>query len=298
MTPGLIAFFVIIAMLLAFYALLAPTNTKVRTPLGDEITPEGAEPTGLFERIVRPTVRNFLPQSPLSLTEYANKNEGVKALLARTGNPWRVTPEEYVAVRVLSVIFFTGIILLATTLQLIPIPWYFGLPMGLAVGYLFPKAMIDSQWGKRRRDIRQTLPEALDLLRICMNAGYNFSNALRETTELLPPGTTRDEMQRMSAEIAAGRTLDEALTSFAYRCPTEGVEAFVRAISQANTTGSDISDTLAYQSEETRAEYERVVETRAQKLQTTLFFPIIICLLPSLLLILFAQSITGLDALG
>jgi len=293
MDAGLVAFFVIIALLLAFYALLAPTNTTIKTSFGETIIENRG---GLFEKIVRPAVRNFLPQSPLALTEYAHKNDGVKALLARTGNPWRVSPEEYVAVRVLSILAGVVILTIMSVFGLMPIPVYYALPLGIGLGYFAPKALLDTAWAKRRRELRSTLPEALDLLRICLNAGYNFSNALKQTSDMLPPGTTRSELARMSSEIAAGRSLNESLNAFSYRCPTDGVEAFVRAISQANTTGSDISATLAYQSEETRAEYERIIETRAQRLQTTLFFPIILFLLPVLMILLFGPSLTGIES--
>lgn len=293
MTPGLVAFFVIVSMLLAFYALLAPTNTKITTLDGDQVV---RGQTGLFERIVRPALRNFLPQTPLAVTEYSRKNEGIRALLARTGNPWRVTPEEYVGVRILAVIAGIVVLTFLSTLNLFPVPVYLAIALGAFLGYIAPKAMIDARWSARRRDLNAFLPEALDLLRICMNAGLNFTNSLKQTTELLPPGVTRDELARVYSEVAAGLTLNEALESLAYRCPTDGVEAFVRAVSQANVTGSDISDTLAYQADETRAEYERIVETRAQKLQTTLFFPIILFLLPSLMVIIFGPSISSLSS--
>lgn len=295
MSAGLTAFFVVLALLAAFYALFAPTNTKASTYHDGAANPND-EPTGLFEQLVRPAVRNFLPQTPMALTEYAKKNEGVTGLLARTGNPWKVSPEEYIAIRVLAVlagvVLFTFLSFVGYFPDIIPLPAAF--VFGGLFGYILPKALLDMRWAKRRRELTATLPEALDLLRICMNAGYSFPNALRQTVEILPPGTTKDELTRTSNELNAGRTLNEALAALAIRCPTDGIEAFARAINQATTTGSDITDTLAYQSEETRAEHERIVETRAARLQTTLFIPIILFLLPSMLIFLFGPSISAL----
>lgn len=319
MTPGLVAFFVLIALLLAFYALIAPTNksvtyTNVRkatpkkiAPFGgdidenfDEEPPFGSQDlsvdkdTGLFERFIRPAIRNFLPQTPAALTEYAKHNRGIEALLAKTGNPWRTTPEEYVGLRVLSVIAGVSLAVFLTIFKLFPFPLYIAVPFGLAFGFILPSALLSMKWSARRRDLRANLPEALDLLRICMNSGQNFPNALKQTVELLPPGTTKDELARMSAELSAGRTLYDALSSLAFRCPTDGIEAFTRIIQQATETGTDISQTLAYQSDEIRAEYERIIETRAQKLQTTLFFPIILLLLPALMIFLFGPALSAL----
>ena len=318
MTPGLVAFFTLMAFLFAFYAVITPTNKKItykkvratsptnspaytgsgvykenfpaETPWGSEDLSVTKE-QGLFERWVRPAVRNFIPQTPAALTEYAQKSEGVRAYLAKTDNPWKLSPEEYVGLRTLSILLFSVVALLMSVFDFFPFPIYVSVPLGGMLGYFLPKALLDMEWGKRRRDLVRTLPEALDLIRICMNSGQNFTNALQQSVELLPEGVTKKELSRVSAEISSGRSLGDALASFAYRCPTDGVESFVRVITQANETGSDISETLRQQSDEIRAEYERTVEIRAQKLQTTLFFPIILLLIPALLIIIFGPSL-------
>lgn len=294
MTPGLTSFFLVLAILFAFYAAFAPTNTTIQnTPArpGRAGIPESG-----FDRWVRPAIRNFLPQTPLALTEYARKSDQITALLARTGNPWRVSPEEYLAVRILALAAGVMAGILASVMQLVDVPMFISAAVGGLIGFVAPRAMLSSEWSKRSRDLRMTLPEALDLMRICMNAGYTFPNALAQTVEMLPVGVTRTELGRVLAELRAGKTVTAALTALAYRCPTEGVEAFVRAISQAQSTGADIASTLSYQSEETRAEYERQVDVKAQKLQTTLFFPIIAMLLPALMILLFAPAVTNLQS--
>ena len=294
MTPGLIAFFVVLAVLSAAYAILAPTHTNNTGGAGklDGTFGEPAEEKveSLFDKLVRPAIVNILPQTPKSLTDYARKNQGIRVLLAKTGNPWRVTPEEYVVVRLLAVVAGMMVMLFLTVVGYAPIPLMYSLPFGAFLGYIAPKSILDSAWAKRRRELSERLPEALDLLRICMNAGYNFQNALNQTVELLPQGETRTELSRVVAELRAGRTIVQALDGFARRCPTDGVEAFTRAINQAQATGVDIATTLSYQSEESRADYERAIEVKAQKLQSTLFLPLIGFFLPTLLIIIFGPA--------
>lgn len=294
MTVGLTAFFVVLSVLIAFYAVLAPQgNRKI-----NKVIDGGEAPSSFFNKWVRPAVRNFLPQTPLALTEYARKNGQITSLLSRAGNPWRVTPEEYVAVRILAVIFGVMIFLFATVVGYLEIPIIASLGLGLLVGYLMPEQLLKGRWNKRRRDLETTLPEALDMLRICLNAGYNFSNGLEETIKLLPSGATKSELTRVTSELRAGRTTEQALQGLANRCPTDGVESFVRVISQAQATGVDIASTLSFQADEARADYERQVDVRAQKMQTTLFFPIIGLLLPVLMVLMFAPSVATLqDAL-
>jgi tight adherence protein C len=296
----MISFFVVLAVLAAAYALFAPESKR---PTAEQ-EQSGASPTpvkeqGIFDRWIRPAVKNLMPQMPTAVAEYAQKSEGVSALLARTGNPWRVTPEEYVVVRILSGLAGVLLLLFLTVVGYAPIPLYAALPLGLLLGYIAPKSILDSAWAKRRRDLNQILPEALDLLRICMNSGFNFPNALQQTVALLPESVTREELNRVGTELRAGRTVNQALSGFSRRCPTDPVEAFVRSISQAQATGIDIASTLAYQASETRNEYERIVEQRAQKLQTTLFLPLIGFFIPVLMALIFGPAVSTLmGALG
>lgn len=291
MTIGLVAFFVALTVLSTFYAVFAPNNKKVLKGL-PSIEVENAS---WFDKWIRPAVRNFLPQAPLSLTRYARQNGGVAATLARSGNPWRVTPEEYVIMRALAAVAGAIFGLFVFTLGYVDVSPILVAAFGALLGYSAPQSLLSSEWGKRRRDLETTLPEALDLLRIALDAGYNFNNALQQTIELLPLGATRSELARVNSELKAGRTLNSALTGFGYRCPTDGVEAFVRVISQAQATGVDIASTLTFQADEARAGYEREVDVRAQKMQTTLFFPIIGLLLPVLVILMFAPSVANLQ---
>lgn len=290
MTPGIVGFFIAVALMIGAYALFAPNNPKV--------APSSARPPMVgdtfFDKYVRPAVRNFLPQTPLALTEYARKNDQFAALLARTGNPWRVTPEEYVVVRVLAGIVGMMVALLFSLFGSGNMPLAITVPIGALIGFMLPHQSLNGVWKKRKQDLDITLPEVLDMLRICMDAGYNFSNGLQQTVALLPEGTTRTEMSRVLAEMRAGRTAGVAMTGLAYRCPTPGVEAFVRAISQAQATGSDIASTLSFQADETRADYERAVDVKAAKIQTTLFFPIILFFLPILMIIIFGPVVANL----
>ena len=290
MTPGLIAFCAIISILLACYAIFVPQNKNIKTDFNN---PNKSNPDGLFEKWIRPILHNVLPSTPSSVTEYAQNSEGISGLLARSGNPWKITPEEYVVFRIIAGAFGSLLLLFMVVSHYISLPHIVAMVLGLGIGQLIPKVLLDSKWSKRKKEITRTLPEALDLLRICMNAGQNFQNALIQTVALIPPGVTKEELRRVVAEVGVGKRLTLALASFAIRCPTESVEAFVRAIEQSETSGSDIALTLAYQSDDIRDDYERKVEEKAQKLQTTLFLPIIALLLPVLLILIFGPAMSA-----
>jgi tight adherence protein C len=289
---GLIAFFTFLAVFTAFYARFAPNNPVT---FADPIRPDGKE-DGLFEKWVRPSLRNFAPSAPPALAKYAKGSEGIATLLRRSGNPWNVSPEEYLFMRILSGILVAAGISLYASLGLLPLPippllLFVG---GFAFGAFIPQALLSSAWGKRKKDLNRTLPEALDLMRICLNAGFNFPNALSEVVTLLPDGTTKEELRRTQADLRSGRTVAQAMEDFAFRCPTEQVEAFVRAVNISQSMGTDMASTLASQADEARLAYERLVDVKAQKLQTTLFLPIIVFFLPVLLIVIFGPSFADL----
>ena len=298
MTPGIVAFFTIIAVLLAFYAAFAPRR-RVVTPLGAENPDDTTttEPTGLFDKYVRPAVWNFLPTAPPSLAKYAYTSPGIASLLRRSGNPWKVTPEEFLIVRLLSAAAISTVGSALTAFGLVPLNPVLGFLLGAAIGYLLPQSLLAGEWSKRRRDLSRTLPEALDLLRICLNAGYNFTNALSQVIHLIPEGPTRSELSRVVADLQTGRTITQAMDDFANRAPLDQVEAFVSAVGIAQSMGTDMGSTLAGQANEARAQYERKIEQRAQKLQTTLFLPIIGMFLPALVILIFAPSVSDLGSI-
>lgn len=294
MSKGFISFLVSLAVLVTLYAAFGPKRSKnteatrsIRAPQPDD---------GFFEKYVRPTIQNFLPQSPVALIDYARKNGGIKALIARSGNPWKINPEEYIALRMLSAIAGAGILILLVVIQLVPLSYPLAMILGLVLGQFMPKILLDSEWSKRKRALTRGLPEALDLLRICMNSGKNFSGSLKDTFNKLPYGIMKEELGRIVAEQNIGKSIAASLESFSVRCPTDEVEAVVRTISQAETLGTDISSTLAALADEIRVSYERAVEERTQKLQSTLFIPIVAFFLPVLMLLLFAPALSSLTS--
>jgi len=291
MTPGIIAFFTIVAVLLAFYAAFAPNR-----PVQESVSAAEAADNGLFGKYVRPTLISLMPATPMWLGKYAQTSPGVDGLLRRSGNPWNVTPEQFVLLRFLAAAAGAALLSLQTALGFLPIPAYLGFALGALMGYIVPGALLGAAWGKRKKDLTRTLPEALDLLRISMNAGYNFTNALTQVVALLPEGATHTELSTVLNDIRSGRTVDQALAAFKQRVPLDQVETFASAVSISNSMGTDMADTLAAQSSEARAQYERTVEQKAQKLQTTLFLPIIGMLLPSMLVIIFAPALAQLGS--
>lgn len=291
MSPGLIAFFTMCSVLAASYAAFAKSH---KPDLMDRILPEDYEPDS-FDKYVRPAIANLLPTTPRGLTLWARKSPSIEKTLIRSGNPWNLHPEEYVVLQILSVAAAVVVLSLWSALGMAPIGPMYAILGGVGIGYMVPKTLLDVQWGKRKRELARGLPEALDLIRICLNAGMNLNNALSQIVPLLPEGSTQNELSKVVADIRAGRSMEQAMDAFAIRIPTENVDSFVRTTIIAQAMGTDMVNALSSQADEARAEYERIVEIKAQKLQTTLFLPIIGMFIPSLMIIIFGPSLASLS---
>ena len=264
-----------------------------------EIIPGGQlAPDSMFEKYVRPAIRNFLPQTPMSAQVKARNNDKVVELLVRSGNPWNIQPEEYWGLRILAGIagFCFGLLyLLAMGSSPLPGPDWVMLPFSAWFGAYYPRVKLDGLKGRRAKEARQGLPEALDLLVVTINSGMSFTRALSEVVDRLPPGLVKEELARVSTDLRAGTNIETALTNFARRAPSEEVEAFAKAVVVGERVGADIVDTLRAQSAAARAAYEAALDVKINKLATTLFFPIIAFFLPAILLILFAPAFSSIS---
>lgn len=291
MSPGLVAFFTFLAVLTACYAAFAPAR---KITVNEETDTVKKERHGLFDKWIRPAVRNLMPLAPQSVSKYAEGSSATQNLLIRSGNPWNVTAEEFIIVRIIAAFLGAAALAAYSAVGFFPLPPVLSFLGGAVLGWVIPGQMLSFKWSAAKKDLQRTLPEALDLLRICLNAGLSFSNALTQVVVLLPPGATKREMTRVVSDLRAGRTLEQAMRDFSNRMPLEQVDSFTRAVIVSQSMGTDMVATLSGQATEARNKYERAVDVKAQKLQTTLFLPIIAFFMPALLLLIFAPGLAQL----
>lgn len=299
MSVTLVALLFAIAAFLAVYAAFTPLRDLPRNdPLDTDDPAAAANASGgsMFDRLVMPVVRNFLPQSPLGALARSRESTKIKELLIRSGNPWNITAEEFFGIRVVSAAAVAVVLLLLTlsgTLTVMP-PWA-ALLVGIGFGAYLPQLLLNAQKGKRQKQARRGLPEALDLLRITMNSGKTFPVALAQVHGRMPSGVIRDELGRVVADLQTGKSQRQALLDFARRAPSDDVEAFCRAIIQAEEQGSDVTETLSAQAESARAAYENMIEVKGNKLPTTLYVPILFLMLPALFIAILAPAISNIS---
>lgn len=289
------------AAMLFVYGITAPfTQTEGRTDSIEENAwaidyerdlAAAQERDALFEKVIRPIIRNFIPQSPFAARVQGTKRDKVIALLISSGNPWHLSPEEYSASLWLGGAFgaiaglFAGFIL---GINPIVLAFLIG-----AMGAFFPRWHYRRQRSLRVDEANRSLPEGIDLLRIVMVSGQKFQSAMVEVSQRLPEGIIRNEFGRVADDLRSGRTLDRTMTDFAMRIPAESVESFSRAIIQGERLGAEITDTLEHQSESIRRSYEARIDKAIAQLETTIFLPILIGLVPAIFIIVAAPALVS-----
>jgi tight adherence protein C len=152
------------------------------------------------------------------------------------------------------------------------------------LGLYLPDAWVSSKVRTRRRQMEDSLPDALDLLVVCVEAGMGLDQAIgRVARELsLSSPVLGEELSMLVSELRAGKTRSESLKNLAHRVGLEDVNSLVTLIIQADAFGTSIAHTLRVYSDTMRTTRFQRAEEIAAKMPVKLLFPLVFCILPAL----------------
>jgi tight adherence protein C len=158
---------------------------------------------------------------------------------------------------------------------------------GAGIGFSLPSFLLNRRIERRQTEMRLALPDVLDLLVICTEAGCGmdqaFVNVARELKSTHP--AVSEELGIVNMEIMAGTTRSEALRSFALRVGEDEIKKLVAILVQTDRFGTSVADALRTQSDYLRIRRRQEAEERAGKVGVKLVFPIFFFCLPSLLIV-------------
>jgi tight adherence protein C len=291
--PAIIALLGMLTVICALYAIYTPMKAPKRDAIKDEFFNGTSSDmvTDSLGKYARPLVNNFLPQLPTAeLTQ--ERKEKVADFILKAGNPWKLNPEEYLAMKYIfgAIGFFIGLVL--AVLNLIPVaPWYAVIGLFTLIGGFIPYSTYNSKKQSRTIESQKQLPEALDLLVVTLTAGEPFESALGQIVQQLPDGLMKIELSKVNLKIKAGTTLERALTQLSKEIESEELDSFGRAIIQAQKLGADVTETLQQQASFVRENHEARVEKMIAKLSSLMFIPLAATMLPAFLIIFLAPSL-------
>lgn len=164
---------------------------------------------------------------------------------------------------------------------------FFAYAATLGLGFLIPDFWLGRQITKRQKEIRLGLPDALDFLVICIEAGLSMDQATSRTAEelrLARPALS-DELDLVVLEQRAGRMRSDAWRQFAERSDVEQVRVLVSVLVQSEQLGTSIAKTLRVHSDTLRTQRRQQVEEQAAKTTVKLVFPLVFFIFPSLFVV-------------
>ena len=135
-------------------------------------------------------------------------------------------------------------------------------------------------------------PDALDLIRICLEAGLGLDSAIQRVGQEFQQASPAlfDEFHVLSLELRAGAGRAQAMRNLALRTGLKEVQSWVTMITQSEKFGTGIAEAVRIHSDQLRITRRMNAEERAAKLSTKLLFPLVFCIFPALLLVLLGPA--------
>jgi tight adherence protein C len=182
-------------------------------------------------------------------------------------------------------------------LQVVPFSRLLAISLILAgIGFFLPDFWLSNRIKARQREILHALPDVLDLLMVCVEAGMGFDAAVARVAE--QPETRHSplyaELMRMHLEVRAGRPRPEALRALGERTGVEEVKSMVGTFIQTEKLGTPLGKTLRVHADSARVQRRHRAEELAHLAPLKMLFPTVFFLMPAFFLVTLAPSVLGL----
>jgi tight adherence protein C len=161
------------------------------------------------------------------------------------------------------------------------------------IGYMLPGFVLAYKIEQRKKQIRNGLPDALDLMIVCVEAGSGMDQAIVRVSEELDLAypALAEELRLITAETRAGKPRLEAFKNFARRTQVDDVRAFVAMLVQTDKFGTSIAQALRTHADTSRTKRRQRAEERAAKLTVKLIFPLVFCLFPAFYVVVLGPAV-------
>jgi tight adherence protein C len=162
--------------------------------------------------------------------------------------------------------------------------------LGAVAGFFLPDVLLYNAGLKRQQKLERALPDALDLLTVCVEAGLGFDAAIAQVAQKTE-GPMAAECSRVLQEMQFGKSRVEALRALSERTTVTQLRTFVTALVQASELGVPVATVLREQAKDMRMRRRQRAEEQAQKVPVKILFPLIFCLFPALFVIVIGPGV-------
>jgi tight adherence protein C len=217
--------------------------------------------------------------------------ESTRKRLEQAGNPGRIDASTFMVLHFAAAGLFGGIVfLLSLFSKTFTTPIKLLLVLGFAVlGYFFPDLWLKSKADSRQKGVRKAMPDALDLLTICVEAGLGFDAAMSKVNEKWDNELSL-AFGRVIREIQLGKLRREALKDMADRLGLPEMTSFVAAVIQSEMLGVSMAKVLRIQADQMRMKRRQRAEEEAHKAPIKMIFPMGLFIFPALMIVLLTPA--------
>ncbi len=243
------------------------------------------------ERVLLPLARRFgefvtrfTPQNALQTTAHR---------LELAGNPRGVDPTIFWTSRFLMAFLFGGLFIFLFTVGLRDWSWirkFLVVAIFMVIGFFIPELLLTSKINRRQKEIRKAMPDALDLLTICVEAGLGFDGAMAKVTEKWDNELSL-AFARALKEMQLGKLRREALRDMADRIGLPEMTSFVAAVIQSEQLGVSMAKVLRIQSDQMRVRRRQRAEEEAHKAPIKMLIPLALLIFPSICIVLMTPAL-------
>jgi tight adherence protein C len=239
------------------------------------------EETGILAKISKPLSRLHQPKEEEEIRKTRLK-------LIRAGLRTRRAYRYYLAAKAFFPILLAGIYLFQSSLYKLTLN---ELSIGLllfAAGFYFPDLILRHLIAKRQEGMRKALPEALDLMVVCTEAGLGLDISFKRVGDEMKPinKDLSDEFHLTNLEIRAGKPRIDSFRNMAWRTGLSEISNLMTMLIQTSRFGTSVADALRVHAESMRIKRQQEAEEIAAKMAVKIVFPLIIFILPALFIVL------------
>ena len=292
--PILLAGLVTLGVFLVFasFAVNANTPSRVETLATQYVKPSSLEELQFSQpfsrRVIWPALRDLARlmarYTPQQIMETSQRK------LELAGNPGDLPAVEFVGLRGITAVLMALIFALLFTLMHANFPVLILLMVsGAGLGFYLPLLWINMKIRQRQEDIRYALPDALDLLTICVEAGLGFEAAMSKVSEKWQNQLSL-ALLRAIREIQLGKARRDAMRDMADRIGIPEMTSFVAAIIQSEILGVSLSKVLRIQSDQMRVRRRQRAEEQAHQAPVKMILPLAFLIFPSIFIILLTPA--------
>lgn len=243
------------------------------------------------ERVIYPMLRRFGEMSAKNTPQNVLQETTRKIELA--GKAGMIDAPMFLASRFVVAAVLGILVFLVCTFSILAQPISRALlysMIGLAIGFFFPQVWLDDQIKKRQLEVRKAMPDALDLLTICVEAGLGFDAAMANVAKKWENELSMG-FARAIREIQLGKVRREALKSMAERIDLAEMSSFVAAIIQSEQLGVSMAKVLRIQAEQMRMRRRQYAEELAHQAPVKMLLPMVGFIFPSIFIVLMTPAI-------